>query len=99
MVYQMKKNPPIAANYIFHSNRIEGCRLSLIETRQILKGLKNNVSYTDMLVVQNHLSAVNLVTELAANSHELEESDIKHIHFVLANHLVSHPGGYTTMLL
>lgn len=93
--------------FVYNSNKIEGNTLSRGETELILQGVTirntdligalagKNVS--DILAVQNHPDAISFVKEMAFNrQRKVTEADIKELHRVIMNGIISSAGQYRT---
>jgi Fic family protein len=83
-------------DFIYNTNAIEGSKLSYDETARVLSGKRvKDRSRFDIMAAQNHPAAIDIVRNLSSNtSHKITESDIKHIHSIVAKGLVANPGEY-----
>jgi Fic family protein len=58
-------------------------------------GIKKGFKFQDVQSVQNHFNALAFVSELASDpNRKIAEEDIRHLHFLLSEHLVERPGEY-----
>ncbi|MEM3065343.1 MAG: Fic family protein [Candidatus Nitrosotenuis sp.] len=92
-------------DFVYNSNKIEGSTLSRGETELVLRGItigKKNIpdalrgkDLGDILVAQNHSSAIKLIKKIAFDkTYTITEDDIKKIHGVVMKGVIASAGQY-----
>ena len=92
-------------DFVYNSNKIEGSTLSRGETELVLRGItigKKSIPEAlrgkdlgDILVAQNHSSAINLIKKIAFDrTYKISEDDIKKIHGIVLKGVISSAGQY-----
>lgn len=92
-------------DFVYNSNKIEGSTLSRGETELVLRGItigKKNIPESlrgkdlgDILVAQNHSSAINLIKKIAFDrTYKISEDDIKKIHGIVLKGVIASAGKY-----
>jgi len=72
-------------NFVYHSNKLEGSNLTLIQTQEIIKhhAIKGEASITDSLMAIDHYRALNQALSFGANKYPLSEKMILQLHETL----------------
>ena len=92
-------------DFVYNSNKIEGSTLSRGETELVLRGItigKKSIPEAlrgkdlgDILVAQNHSSAINLIKKIAFDrTYKISEDDIKKIHGIVLKGVIASAGQY-----
>ncbi|MEM3076600.1 MAG: Fic family protein [Candidatus Nitrosotenuis sp.] len=92
-------------DFVYNSNKIEGSTLSRGETELVLRGItigKKNIpdalrgkDLGDILVAQNHSSAIKLIKKIAFDkTYVVTEDDIKKIHGIVMKGVIASAGQY-----
>lgn len=72
-------------DFVYHSNKLEGSNLTLIQTQEIIKhhSIKGEASVTDSLMAIDHYRALNQALSFGANKYPLTEKMILQLHEIL----------------
>lgn len=90
----------VKVEYVYHSNRLEGSNLTLIQTVDVIKHhkAKGEVSLEDMMMAVDHYRSLNAAISFGANKYPLSEKILLSLHETLLKNTFQIDPAYTSWI-